>query len=115
MSRHPAAKWIKRVSPAVLKADLAAFVRHHVERSLKANTVVNSLYTPSASDTVMPLSKPGRHFNRQSIWQMKDSTPRAADQPLPVPPPEYLYYKDAHAYLTPGMTIHCICVGYSIS
>jgi SAM-dependent methyltransferase len=102
MGRHPAVRWIRRVSPAVLKADLAAFVRRHVERSLKANTVVNSLHTPSASDTVMPLSKPGRHFNRQSIWQLKNATPRAPDQPLPVPPAEYRYYQDTHPYLTTG-------------
>jgi ubiquinone/menaquinone biosynthesis C-methylase UbiE len=104
MSRQSAAKWIKRVSPKVLRADLTAFVHDRVKESLKANAVVDALYTPSSSDAAMPLSKPGQRFTRQSIWRMKDSRRRGADQPLPVPPPELLYYGDTDRHLATGQS-----------
>ena len=102
LTRNAAAKWIRRVSPAVAKADLTRFVRDLTK--LKANTIVNALFTPAHADTVVPLSHPGI-FTRQSIFRVEEPNGRASGEALPLPPLELQYYK-AHGgtdrYLTTG-------------
>ena len=97
---NPATKWIRRISPAVAKADLTRFVRD----LLKANTVVDALFTPAQADTVVPLSHPDI-FTRQSIFRVAESNERVSGEALPVPPVELQYYK-AHGgtdrYLATG-------------
>jgi SAM-dependent methyltransferase len=97
---NPAAKWIRRLSPSVAKADLTRFVRD----LLKANTVVNALFTPADADTVVPLSHPG-NFTRQSIFRVAVSNERVSGEMLPLPPVKLQYYKaqgGTDRYLTTG-------------
>ncbi len=101
MNGRTATKWIRRVSPARAKADLARFVGDRVTDSLRAQAIVNGLYTASRSDTVVPLKKPGHLFTRQSIWRIKRPMVDP-DQPLPVPPAQYLYYGDPERHLATG-------------
>jgi len=104
---NPAVKWIRRVSPAVAKADLTRFV-HGLTR-LKANTVVEALFTPRQADAVIPLSHGGdaftRNFTRLSIFRADESSGRANGEALPTPPVALQYY-NAHGgtdrYLTTG-------------
>jgi SAM-dependent methyltransferase len=89
-------------SPATAKADLSRFVHERINEHLKANVVVNSLYTPPSSDAVVPLANPGK-YTHQRIWRMKRGNLRSTEQPLPVPPAELLYYEyNTEAYLASG-------------
>ena len=90
------------MSPAVFKADLGTFVQTCV-RQLKANTIVNLLYTPRPGREVVPLARP-RVFSQQSIWRLEELRTELADQPLPVPPPELLYYGRLDRYLSTGQS-----------
>src|SRR5262249_15708515 len=103
MNRDAAAKWIRRVSPTVARADLARFVNDRVKERLTGftgNAVMKALFTPAPSDTVVPLSNPGT-FTRQFIWRMKH-VDRSNGQPLPLPPAELLYYHNMGFYLQTG-------------
>jgi SAM-dependent methyltransferase len=103
MRIETAKKWIKRASPAVLRADISAFISDRIKLAMKANAIVSALYTPLPSDAVFPLSK-RTHFTRQSVWRTRNSTPRAADDPLPLPPKELLYYGTLEEHLTTGQS-----------
>jgi hypothetical protein len=79
-----AAKWIRRMSPAVAKADLARFVEDRVRNLLKPNALLNALFTPPQSDIVVPLSR-STHFGQQSIFNRRQNG-RSSDDQLPIPP-----------------------------
>ena len=102
ITRSPAAKWIRRMSPAVFKADLRGFVQDTV-RQLKVNAIVNLLYTPRRSREVVPLARP-RAFSQQSILRIDELRTELADQALPVPPPDLLYYGTLDRYLLTGQS-----------
>jgi ubiquinone/menaquinone biosynthesis C-methylase UbiE len=111
MNTRAAAKWIRRLSPKRAKADLSRFVHHTIGEHLKPNVIINALFTPPISDTVIPLVNP-RRYTQQSIWRQNWNV-RSADQPLPLPPAELRYYKyDATDYLAIGREDALIVRGF---
>ena len=106
MNRRAAAKWIRRLSLKRAKADLSRFVHGNIDehlKGLKANVVINALYTPPASDIVVPLANPGK-YTHELIWRQQQGNGHSADQPLPVPPAglRYYYQDDTDNYLASG-------------
>jgi SAM-dependent methyltransferase len=100
MNGHTATKWLRRVSPATAKADLAKYLHDRVTESLDAQAIISGLFTAPRRDTVVPLAKP-RRFTRLSISRLQRPT-RSADEPLSLPPVEDLYYESLDRHLATG-------------
>lgn len=86
---------LKAVVPEGVKRKVKQFISRSVP--INANVVVGSLYTPTPLNAVS---------EQKAVWSRSQPTRRAADEPIPVPPPELTmgYTEDGGDFIRMGQT-----------